>query len=280
MNIINFENTNKEEFILDFYDILDLETIHLLEYNEEAVAFGVEVDDEKVAVICGAPHENAMELLYLFVEEPYRLQGIATTLLRQFYWATFSCLSVDHMHTTYQLLETETLVALKETLSKNGYHFYIPNPNKENFECDVCDLVPQTNINPDVISFAEMGIGFQDKLVKLLNTEVGSTGNKIPESTEMNLSQVFIKNGEILAFFWIEQFNETLFRVAALYGSGDVHLISAVMSASIAKAKEQLSPDTVILCDLYEGVGKKALTHMTGGKLRHSTRSVHAFSTL
>lgn len=280
MNIINLNNTDTEAFIRQFESVLTHDIIYYMKVSDSTIGFGAEENGTPVGVICGHPNDDVMELLHLYVAENYRRQGIASQLLDEFYWETLDNSNTEIINVEYGLLPLENMTALAETLKEQGYTFHENSPNIEVFELDVKDLIKQKEISNDVISFREMGVGYHEKIVKLLQEEVGISDTTLPDTTEMDISHVIIQDGKITAFFWLERFREDLLRVGALHSTGGNQMVSDVISASITKIQQRMTPESVIICDLYGGVGKKALLHMTDGKIRPCTQLVSAFSLL
>lgn len=280
MNLIYLKNSNPQDFIAQFVSVLTAKAIYFIENSDKTVCVGLEEDGKAIAAICAHPQEDAMEIVSLYVHEGYRRKKNASELLEALYWETLNTDDVNHISAEYSLLPPETMKAVNATLTANRYHFYEKMQGQEVYECDVRDLVDIKSVNPEVQSFAEMGMGYHEKVLSLLNETMDTQLVKMPETTDMDISQVVIRDGVVVALFWVERYRDDLVRVAALHSSGDSKLVSTVVSASIKKAKEILTPESVVICDLYDGLGKKALTHMTDGKIRASEQFVRAFALL
>lgn len=280
MKMVYLKDSNPEEFAAQFAPVLTGTALQFVTLSDKTICVGIENEGKAIAAICGHPNGDAMELVSLYVHEDCRRKKYASDLLEVFYWETFYCLDVDHINVEYSILPPETMDAVAATLKSKNYHFYEDHPDQEVFECDVRDLIHIEKISPEAQSFADMGVGHQEKVIHLLSETLGTNLTKIPHTTDMDISQVLIRDNTVVALFWVERYREDLVRVAALHSSGDGKLISTVVSASIKKAKEILTPESVVICDLYDGLGKKALTHMTGGKIRPCKQFAHAFANL
>lgn len=243
--------------------------------GEDTIAFGVEEDGVPMGAICGRPQGDCMVLLSLFVHPDYRRRGVAQMLLDEFQWAAFGCLSADHIQVEYCMLSPETMEGLSATLTKAGYYFYETN-GEHTYETTVGELCTPEAVSDSAQPLTEIGKLHCNKIAKILQREVGTEGNVLPSSTDLALSHGIVKSGEVVAFFWVERLGDVI-RIGALHGTGNPRELSAVVMAAIAKAKATLPPETVVLCDLYHGVGEKLFSRMVEGELRPCTRFASAF---
>lgn len=255
-----------------FSSVLSDSAILLLMQKENTIGFGCLINGKPVAACISLIKNSNAEIASLFVLPEYRRQGIANALLSKLYWETFYTTNASYISASYSLLGEENSEALTSLFRFCGYRFDLHPKEYQLLEFKVKDLVSMHHSSDiTALPFSSIGKYYASIVAKKLNELEFTATATFPESTDFDLSLAIFKNQDLLAFVWVEKLTDTIYRLAAIYNSNDnANTLKSLIGQLIQTAKEKLSPEDIVVADVYDCVSAKLINSLTAGKAQPS----------
>ena len=260
-----------------FAPVLSNSAISSVINKEKTIGFGCTIDEKPIAACLSVIKDRKAEIISLFVPPEYRRSGIGKELLSMLYWEVFYSSDAAYIGASYSLLSAENTEALNALFRSCGYRFDLHHSEYKLFEFGAKDLAPIANIPSLASPFSSLGKLYikdiSDKLFEMSFIETPS----LPESTDFDFSMAIFENRSLSSFVWVEKLKDDIYRLAAVYNSSEnSNSLKPLIGQLISVAKEKLSPEDLIIADVYDSASAKLVDRLTSGKARPSQRFMEA----
>lgn len=260
-----------------FAPVLSNSAISSVINKEKIIGFGCTIDEKPAAACLSVIKDRKAEIKSLFVLPEYRRIGIGKALLSRLYWEVFYVSDAAYIEASYSLLSAENTEALNALFRSCGYRFDLHHSDYQLFEFSVNDLAPIANVPALASSFSALGKLYIKDIANKLFELAFIESPSLPESTDFDYSMAIFENRSLSSFVWVEKLKDGIYRLAAVYNSSEnSNSLKPLIGQLISAAKEKLSPQDIIIADVYDSTSSKLVDRLTSGKARPSQRFMEA----